>query len=169
MMRQIGVACVLLLGAVDSVPAQRLDATRVGVAPRISPPDSTDPCRPNRVYSAAMGGVAGAAAGWLTFTFGIGALADEHGAEYRRERTKWVIGGAVIGVVLGLVRPRPLPRRQCRPRPARVGPELPLALHCCCPAQLPGRVPACRHRARQNRDADELYPAHVGTALQRCC
>ena len=50
------------------------------------------------------GAMGGAAAGWLVFTFGIGALAADHGAEYRRTRRAFIGGGAVVGVALGIHR-----------------------------------------------------------------
>jgi hypothetical protein len=39
----------------------------------------------------------GAVAEWISYSMSIGALADQHGAVYRRERRVWVIGGAALG------------------------------------------------------------------------
>jgi hypothetical protein len=127
MMRQFAMAVVLLAGEVSGIQAQLLEDARVGVSLHVTPPDSADRCRPNRIYSAAMGSIAGAGAGWLFFTLGIGALADDHGSEYKRERRKWVIGGAIIGTIVGIVRPEPLPGRHCPIRRIELGPELPLS------------------------------------------
>jgi hypothetical protein len=127
MVRQFAMAFVLLLGEVSGVQAQLLDDARVGASLRVTAPDSADRCRPNRIYSAAMGSIAGAGAGWLFFTLGIGALAGDHGSEYKRVRRKWVIGGAIIGTIVGIVRPEPLPGRHCPPRRIELRPELPLS------------------------------------------
>ena len=48
--------------------------------------------------------VAGAIAGWLVFTFSIGALAADHGTEYERSRRAFIRGGAIVGLSIGVSR-----------------------------------------------------------------
>lgn len=53
---------------------------------------------------ALYGGATGAAVGWVTFTFGFGLLASDHGTEYRRVRRNFVAAGAAVGAVIGAYR-----------------------------------------------------------------
>lgn len=67
-----------------------------------------------RLLGAAVGTAIGALAGLTSFTFGIGALAADHGAVYRSERRKWVRAGAVLGAVAMAVFP-PCPESRRAP------------------------------------------------------
>lgn len=71
-----------------------------------------DTCRLSRPAGAALGALGGAFAGWFLFTVGPGILASDRGSEYRRMRSRFVVGGGAIGTVLGALRP-PVDRR-CR-------------------------------------------------------
>ena len=100
--------------AYPPAPGPTLDAARVG----LSIPGRLTPVTPrldgaplNRAGNVVFGAVAGAGVGWLVFSMGIGALSSDHGAPYKRERRRWVIGGAVFGALLGAFSPLPPPPR----------------------------------------------------------
>ena len=58
-------------------------------------------CPGRRAGTVALHTVGSAALGWVFFTFGVGALASDHGAVYRSERRRWVLGAATVGFAIG--------------------------------------------------------------------
>ena len=87
-----------------------LEAARVGVsfpARATSISSRTEGAPLNRVGNVVVSAAAGALAGLIVYSISVGALASDHGAPYKRERRRWIIGGAVIGALLGVFSPPP--------------------------------------------------------------
>jgi hypothetical protein len=88
--------------AAGSAGAQASDAqvvARLRNRPQVVVRQSDCGNKPVRVV---MTGVAGAIAGWFFYTFGYALLASDHGHLYQEGRRQWMIGGALLGLGIGL-------------------------------------------------------------------
>lgn len=112
-MRTLVLLSYLSFGCVSLLKAQgpTVASARVGLSvaadewpSRFPPPRTPDSCPGTRSVTWVAETVGGAAAGWLVFLLTIGVLADDHGAEYRRVRRPFLVGGAVLGAAHGTYR-----------------------------------------------------------------
>ncbi|HYC50102.1 MAG TPA: hypothetical protein VEB19_03235 [Gemmatimonadaceae bacterium] len=99
-------ATALLAGAAR---AQRFEPTRFAATAESRSSLAIAQVRPSGCSGRRIGTVAlyagvGAVMGYAMFTFGIGALASDHGTVYRRERRRWVLISTGAGAAIGTFR-----------------------------------------------------------------
>lgn len=105
-MKSLAVACLILFVSSPKGQAQLSDAQIVaGLRGRASTSEGKArekrECENKAAYVAGSS-LAGTAAGWLAFTFGIGLFASDHGSEYKKVRNEFMLSGALLGAGNGL-------------------------------------------------------------------
>lgn len=100
-MKKFIATILLAISAAGSASAQSTDAqfvARLRARPQVTVEAG---CKNKPAWVVGLT-AAGAVGGWLIHTFTIGLFAADHGSVYKRERNQFMIGGALLGLGIGL-------------------------------------------------------------------